>query len=129
MALYKIIYLQHYKKRVQFLGVYIKPFRIYAGKRIKKNFFLKIDYWNDLIETTKGKLTKEKKETFRANTNSYLGLLEHYKTYNLRKKMIDTKLDNYFLEHFEIQSTYREVVALKYNRKKSKKRQSGNCRI
>ncbi len=106
----KKIYLQHYKKGVQFLGVFIKQYRIYAGKRIKKNFFLKIDTWNDLIETTKGKLTKEEKEEFRANINSYLGLLKHYKTYNLRKKMIDVKLDNYLLDHFEVQTNFKKVI-------------------
>ncbi|MCF6268286.1 MAG: hypothetical protein L3J41_01085 [Melioribacteraceae bacterium] len=90
-----------------------KPHRIYAGKRIKKNLFLKIDYWNDLIEPTKGKSTKEEKEAFRANINSYLGLLKHYKTYNLRKKMIDVNLDNYFLEYFAMPNNFEKMILLK----------------
>lgn len=35
----KKIYLQHYKKGVEFLGSFIKPNRVYIGNRTKKNFF------------------------------------------------------------------------------------------
>ena len=109
----KKIYLQHFTKGVQFLGVFIKPYRIYAGRRIKKNFFLKIDNWNTLMDSAKGELTKEEKLLFRANINSYLGILKHYNTYSLRKKMIDIMLDNYFFNYFEMPSNYVKAILLK----------------
>jgi hypothetical protein len=45
----KKIYLQHFRKGVSFLGVFIKPHRIYAGKRLKGNFYCKIFQINDII--------------------------------------------------------------------------------
>ncbi|MCP5062186.1 MAG: RNA-directed DNA polymerase [Ignavibacteriae bacterium] len=109
----KKFYLQHYKKGVQFLGVYIKPYRIYSGKRLKNNFYNKTYKWNSIIEINKGKLTQEEKELFRANISSYLGLLQHYNTYNLRKKIIDVILDNYFLDHFNFPNSFEKIILLK----------------
>ena len=81
-------YLQHYKKGVQFLGVYIKPYRIYIGKRSKSNFYNKIEYWNGLNGNENCKIDNESKFLLRAQVNSYLGLMKHYNTYKLRRKYI-----------------------------------------
>jgi len=84
----KKIYLQHFSKGARFLGVFIKPWRVYAGKRIKGNFYAKIKEWNEIMG---GKTDLGKKEIERlvAGVNSYLGLMSHYQTLKLRKKMID----------------------------------------
>lgn len=71
------IYLQYYKKGVQFLGTFIKPYCKYIGKRAKGNFFVKI-----YLSTT---IPQEK---FIAVANSYLGMMGHYNTFKLRKKMV-----------------------------------------
>jgi len=38
----KKIYLQHYTKGVKFLGVVVKPYRIYIGNQTKGTFYKKI---------------------------------------------------------------------------------------
>ena len=84
----KKIYLQYYKKGVYFLGVFIKPYRIYAGRKTKNNFYESIRGWNNLILEKKDKIEKVNIERFIAGVNSHLGIMKHYNTYKLRRKMI-----------------------------------------
>jgi RNA-directed DNA polymerase len=82
----KKIYLQHYTKGVKFLGTVIKPNRIYIANRTKGNFYNAIGKQNSIIRDQKP--TKEIKAAFLSSMNSYLGIMKHYKTYNLRKKFL-----------------------------------------
>ena len=82
----KKIYLQHYTKGVQFLGVVIKPNRIYIANRTKGNFYAAIQKQNEIVKQHKP--NKEAQASFLCSMNSYLGIMKHYKTYNLRKKML-----------------------------------------
>jgi len=84
----KKIYLQNFRKGVYFLGVFVKPYRIYIGKKTKHNFYEKLRLWNNLILEKKEKIEKENIEKFIACVNSYLGIMKHHKTYSLRKKMV-----------------------------------------
>ena len=93
----KKIYLQHYGKGVQFLGTVIKPNRIYIGNRTKGNFFNAIEKQNKIVLDNKP--TKEEKAAFLSSMNSYLGIMKHYKTYNLRKRMIFKRLSGYWFNH------------------------------
>ena len=97
----KKIYLQHYSKGVQFLGAIIKPYRIYVSSRTKGNFYRSINKWNTKINTVNG-LTKEDKAEFQCTVNSYLGIMKHYKTGNLRSKIIFEKTDKKFWKYFEV---------------------------
>ncbi len=76
-------YLQHYKKGVEFLGVLIKPRRSYVTKRIKKSFWEAVESINEKLE--KGKLTEEKEMQILSRINSFLGVLTHSNTHNLKK--------------------------------------------
>lgn len=96
----KKFYLQHYKKGVQFVGTYIKPFRIYVGKRCKANFYKKVKVWNERFEKLKIKPSLHEKMLFRANINSYLGLMKHYNTYKLRKKIISSSQASSMVDDF-----------------------------
>ena len=80
------IYLQQHSKGVNFLGVTIKPGRIYTGKRIKGNFYNAIEHHNQLIKERKP--TQEEQTAFLCSMNSYLGIMKHYNTYRLRKRML-----------------------------------------
>ena len=80
----KKMYLQHYTKGVAFLGAYIKPHRIYIGKRTRGNFF-------KMIRSLKTVRNVEELKLMRATLNSYLGLMQHFKTYRLRA--VDFKYD------------------------------------
>jgi hypothetical protein len=82
----KKIYLQHYRKGVQFLGTVIKPYRIYIANRTKGNLFEAIEKQNRIARDHKPEKTEL--AAFLSNINSYLGIMKHYKTYKLRKLML-----------------------------------------
>ena len=96
----KKIYLQHFSKGIDFLGVIIKPYRIYIKNRVKGNFYKQIFYWNKLIKEKGYKLEKEDLKKFLASMNSYLGMMRHYNTYRLRKKMLEENLSKAFWNYF-----------------------------
>ena len=95
---------------MQFLGVFIKPYRVFIRKRCKTNFYKKIEFWNTKMQVSNSKLNSEEKILFRANINSYLGLLKHYNTYKLRKKLIVDKLDKTFISYFNIPDNLEKVI-------------------
>ena len=114
----KKIYLQHYSKGVKFLGTVVKPNRIYIANRTKGNFYHAIEKQNRIIQDhsprlinksnfinsqtqiiQRGKPTKEEKAAFLSSMNSYLGIMKHYKSYKLRKRMIFKRLSVYWFNH------------------------------
>jgi RNA-directed DNA polymerase len=90
----KKIYLQHYSKGVKYLGAVIKPHRIYIAKRTKGNFYEAIEKQSRIARDHKP--TREEQEQFRSSMNSYLGIMKHYKTYNIRKRMIFQNLSGWW---------------------------------
>ncbi len=80
------IHLQHYAKGVNFLGVTIKPNRIYIGTRTKGNFYDAINQHNN--KSREKKPSKEEQAAFLCSMNSYLGIMKHYNTYRLRRRML-----------------------------------------
>lgn len=82
----KKIYLQHYTKGVKFLGTMMKPGRIYIGNRTKGNFYSALQKQNEVVRNSKP--DKVAQHTFLSSINSYLGIMKHYKTYNLRKRTL-----------------------------------------
>ncbi|MDR1808975.1 MAG: RNA-directed DNA polymerase [Prevotella sp.] len=76
------IYLQHYSKGFAFLGAYVKPGRTYAGKRIKSNFK------RAAAQCEKELSAGGNPSKVRSTLNSYLGLMKHFDTYNLKKKTL-----------------------------------------
>jgi hypothetical protein len=99
------IYFQHYSKGFAFLGTYIKPHRIYIGNRTKKKFTKTVCE----IETQLSqKLSPSRNdlEQVRCRINSYLGIMQHYQTYNIRKKIL---LDNNHL-NLILQYGYLKVI-------------------
>lgn len=104
----KKIYLQQFKKGVNFLGVFIKPYRAYAGKRIKGNFYSKIVEINGII--SKRPIMKAEAESFLFSVNSYLGIMKHYETYKLRKKILKS-LNGRFWQYFFLAPDLSKVSA------------------
>jgi retron-type reverse transcriptase len=90
------VYLQHYSKGVQFLGSYIKPNRIYVAERTKKNLIRSVRHWNKFLSEHK----PEKKDLIlmRANINSYLGIMQHFSSFRIRKKIL-WEANNEFLKY------------------------------
>lgn len=104
----KKIYLQHFIKGVKFLGVFIKPYCIYISKRTKGNFYAKIKMWNKIIENKKI-LSKKEIKDFIACMNSYLGLMKHFKTFILRKKMLTQTMSKKFNNHIIFDKIYSKL--------------------
>lgn len=100
------IYLQNVTHGVEFLGSYIKPWRKYITPRIKNNLFVVIDEINILL---KRDLSVGEAKKIQEKFNSYLGLLSHSNTYNLRGKLI-SMLNNDFWNYFKISDDYLKVV-------------------
>ena len=75
-------YIQHYTKGVKMVGAVIKPGRIYIANRTRGKFYEKIAHYNRLADQG---LQAEYVEKFVQTINSYLGMMVHYNTYNIRK--------------------------------------------
>lgn len=88
------IYLQPHQHGVTFLGVVIKPHRIYIHRKTKNNFYSHIQRVNIFMQ--KENIHKKILEKILAGTNSYLGLMSQYQTYNLRKKMFARCVPNFW---------------------------------
>lgn len=110
----KKIYLQGFNKGVNFLGAIIKPSRLYVNNKAKNNFYHKIYEVNKI---TKNNEVKIKKDMILSSINSYLGIMKHYNTYKLRKKILSTKLDSSFFKFFKInknrKDSYLKVIKIK----------------
>jgi retron-type reverse transcriptase len=102
------IYMQHYSKGVKYLGALIKPRRIYIANRTKGNFHQRMETWNMIIRAEK-KPIKEEQDGFLNSMNSYLGIMKHYRTYKLRKKMLKENLSAYFWNYFYIGKNYAKL--------------------
>ncbi len=106
----KKIYLQHFSKGVQFLGTIIKPYRIYTARRTFGNFFEAIQQHNKIVNTHKP--TTEEIENFIASMNSYLGILQHYKTYKIRKKILWRNLSGWWWNHVYVSDGYKKFCKM-----------------
>ncbi|PIQ69734.1 hypothetical protein COS55_00230 [Candidatus Shapirobacteria bacterium CG03_land_8_20_14_0_80_40_19] len=96
----KKIYLQLYTKGIKYLGGVIKPYRIYIANRTKGNFYRVIIKINDVFKNED--IDKQKLSKFLASTNSYLGIMSQYKTYNLRQKILTNQLVPIFWNFFKL---------------------------
>ncbi|MBI5219432.1 MAG: hypothetical protein HY958_10930 [Bacteroidia bacterium] len=98
------IYFQHYSKGVQFLGALIKPNRIYIAQRTKGNFYAAIEKQNIIIRNHKP--DKREINNFQSCMNSYLGIMKHYKTYKIRKRLIKNRLSGYWWNLVNLRGGY-----------------------
>ena len=91
-------YIQDYRKGFKFVGKYIKLNRIYILNKTKGKFWKRVKYFYIEFQE-KSNITIQDLQYMVSCINSYLGLLKHYKTYNIRKKILSsqymTALGNY----------------------------------
>ncbi|MBK8966916.1 MAG: RNA-directed DNA polymerase [Lewinellaceae bacterium] len=106
------IYLQHYSKGVAFLGAVVKPGRVYIKNRTKGNFYARIQQWNERIGRP-GRLNERELQSLQSSVNSYLGLMKHYRTYYIRRKVLRRTLRVEYLNHFYISGNYCKLVRKK----------------
>lgn len=108
----KKFYMQPVSKGVPFIGTWIKPNRIHVSRRLKKNIFNTLHYYNkvfgpvvkpdtagnDWLSPARIIGSRYDKNISMQRVkglgqlwcvaNSYLGMIRHYQTYRLRRKMI-----------------------------------------
>lgn len=83
------IHLQHFSKGISFLGAYIMPYRRMPRRRVISKF--KSSSFAISKQCAQSDISTEKKHL--ATLNSYLGYMQHMKSYNLVKKTLsDTGL-------------------------------------
>ena len=91
------IYIQNITKGVSFLGMYIKPYRIIAGKRLKNNFYHTVfEGLADIIlfDFVDEKAKRYQISKFCESSNSYFGILKHYNSFQFRKVMFELAMEN-----------------------------------
>jgi len=104
------IYLQHFSRGAPFLGTIIKQHRVYIRNQTKGNFYKTIRYWNNFLAEERN-LAKESLAQFLASVNSYLGIMKHYNTYKLRRKILTENLSPRFGDYIYIADDYVKLVS------------------
>ncbi len=85
--------INHQKRGFLFLGTIIKPYRIYIGRRVKGNFYQAIEKLNRVVvRRGAADITYEEKTRFVSIMNSYLGIMKHYSTLRIRRKIIKNRI-------------------------------------
>ena len=102
------IYLQHFSKGVKYLGAVIKPHRIYIANSTKGNFYAAIETQNKIVRDHKPSI--EEKEQFLSSMNSYLGIMKHYKTFNIRKRILFKTLSAWWWNYVYLSSGLKKFV-------------------
>jgi hypothetical protein len=95
-------------KGIQFLGQIIKPYRNYVSNRIKNNFYQAIKKINKIMAEVP-QFSWQQLCEIRAILNSYLGILKHAETFNLRKTMLG-RLIKRFYDFFFVSANLDKVI-------------------
>ena len=93
---------------IQFLGQIIKPYRNYVSNRTKNNFYQAIQQINKIMKVVP-EFSWQQLCDIRTVLNSYLGILQHANTFNLRKAMMG-KLKRRFYNFFYMSKNLDKVI-------------------
>jgi len=107
----KKIYLQHFSKGVTFLGAYMKPYVKYVERRCKTNFYALVKQIN--AELKEDRPSDEALYHMRSRVNSYLGILSHFASFKLRKRVLKG-FDDVFYHYFMLGKDFSRVVLKQY---------------
>ena len=94
-------YLQHYTKGVKFIGAVVKQGRSYVSNRTANNAFTSVRRFNHA--------KKKNPADFVASVNSYLGIMRHHATYNIRKRLIKAIAPEWY-QTITIDSNYNKAM-------------------
>ena len=83
------VYLQHYTKGTKMVGAVIKPNRSYIANRTRGRFISAMRKFKAMWEATDELRCEAMLEKLRATINSYLGLMSHYSSYKLRRRICE----------------------------------------
>ena len=105
------IYLQDIRKGVKYLGAVIKPHRKYIANRTKGNFYKTVLNHNKIARDHKP--LKEEQNAFLSSVNSYLGLMQHYKTFKERKEMVNKNISAWWWNYFYVKEYMKLMCKVK----------------
>lgn len=120
------IYIQHYKKGVKFIGSIVKGNRMYISNSTVSNAYI-------MIHNNNKHINAENVEHFVQSLNSYWGFLKHYRTFNIKNKLLKLINKDWFEylsynkkeNKFEINKKYKKGIDYENRRKQPK---AHNCR-
>lgn len=110
----KKIYVQPARNGLLYVGAYIQPGRTYIGNRTRGRFVNCIRHYNKIAEHG---LALSNLERFVSSINSYLGLMRHYKTYNIRHRLL-RELHKEWWKYITIEGHIEKVSIKKKYRKR-----------
>lgn len=122
-------YLQHYSKGIKFLGAVIKYNRVYTNNQTIERCFGKIHYYNEACRHSSRRKARHV-EKLATILNSYLGLMRHFDTFNIRKRIaaeVETVWRDYIRFDGDITTAtvvkrFRRREICKYNVRKQRRR-------
>ena len=119
------VYLQQVTKGVKYLGTVIKPHRTYIANRTKGNFYTAIQAHNAIAREHKP--AKEEQTAFRASINSYLGIMRHYRTFQVRKKFLLKHVSGWWWNLFRIVGYKQVSPRTQIERRRKNRRKPASC--
>lgn len=117
------IYLQHYSKGTPFVGSFIKPGRNYISNRTRGHFISAMRKFNTMAATQTHAGRVAMLDKLRASINSYLGMMIHYKSYKVRRKICMQYILPFWGEYiYFVEDFSKCVIRIKYDRRRLMKR-------
>ena len=112
-------YLQHYTKGVKFVGAVIKPGRTYISNRTVNSAFGRIRGFNAIRSD---RLRRRNVDRLVASVNSYLGIMRHHASCNIRQRLI-AAIDDGWRKYITIADDYTKInVRKQYSRREQIRR-------
>lgn len=105
------VYLQKVQKGVHLTGCFILPSHTVCNRRIKNNFARTLKKISCLAQRRKPSKNELKKA--RSSINSYLGILQHYRTYRFRTNQIKKYMLPHLKKHFSVSAECKKIGKLR----------------
>ena len=114
----KKIIITNVERGFEFLGVIIKPRRIYVKSKTKGHFYETLTRISKYFHEHENIVTNTDIDYLLTSVNSTLGYLKRFNTYNLRKKITNGKIFSCLYHYFDINVTRSKIIKKppKYNR-------------
>ena len=108
--------IQEISHGVQMTGAIIKKDRIYINNRTVHKFESVLIKWYYFIikcNENNQEITYENIKHYVDSVNSYLGMMIHYSTFNIRKRLLTSKYIQPYLDYIDIDNSYKQKNDLK----------------
>ncbi len=111
------VYLQHYTKGTKMVGAVIKPGRSYISNRTRGHFIATLRKFKAMADATDEAGRRSMLENLRASINSYLGLMCHYRSYRLRRRICEEYILPTWSRYIYFEEGFsRCIIKARYNR-------------